>query len=61
MLAKPVFYCFSHSTDPFCSDYLVDMVSLFAQKSLDHHPPIFASAVDEMTGMYHHTQCQVIS
>jgi hypothetical protein len=39
-LAGQALYLWSHTSRPFCSDYFRARVSLFAQGSLDHDPPV---------------------
>jgi hypothetical protein len=42
-LARKALYSLSYTSTPFCFGYFWDRVSLFAQASLDHEPPIYAS------------------
>jgi hypothetical protein len=54
VLAKQAFCHVSHAFNPFCSGYIGDRVSLFAQPSLDHDPSILCHCVQLLIEMESH-------
>jgi hypothetical protein len=47
----------NHAPSPICFSYFKSLI--YGQVSLDLDPPIYASGVGEMTGVYHHTKLLV--